>query len=137
MLETRTLKGKEVTLPGYMNTLSQEDIDLISNESSVISCGVENQILYILTFNLDVRRIKPNGKLRPKFSQPARDGMCLVTYFEGFEDPSLILSSVAIENSESCLLNTTLHVNDNYMCDLEIVDIDYENNTETSERTNK
>lgn len=137
MLETRTLKGKEVTLPGYMNTLSQEDIDLISNESSVISCGVENQILYILTFNLDVRRIKPNGKLRPKFSQPTRDGMCLVTYFEGFEDPSLILSSVAIENSESCLLNTTLHVNDNYMCDLEIVDIDYENNTETSERTNK
>lgn len=117
-----------------MNTLSQEDIDSISSEDAIISCGIDNEILYIITSRLDVRQIKPSGRLRPTACLPTLDGSCIMLYFAGLEDPALILSTVVIENSESSLSNTSLYVNNNYMCDLDIVDLDHENNVKTSER---
>lgn len=109
-----------------MTTLSQERIDSLTSEDTIVSCGVDGEVLYMVTFNLDVRHIKPTGRMRPLRCFPTSDGLSIVTYFVGLKNPSLILSSIAIKNSEHSLTNTSLFVNNNYMCDLEINGIEYD-----------
>lgn len=109
-----------------MSTLSQEVIDGLSSEDTIISCGVDEEILYMVTFNSEVRHIKPTGRLRPLKCFPTQDGHSIIAYFHGIDKPFLILSSLAIKNSESSLTNTSLFVNNSYMCDLEIDGIDYD-----------
>jgi len=132
-LETRNVRGKEVVLPRFMMTLSQDTIDEMSSEDMIISCGIDDEVLYMVTSNLDVRHIKPTGKLRPTRCFPSSDGLSIVTYFEGMKNPSLILSTIAIKNSESSLTNTSLFVNNSYMCDLEIDGSEYDDTTPAEE----
>lgn len=106
-----------------MNTLRQETIDSILSDDVIISCGVDNEVLYIVTSNLDVRYIKPTGNMRPSRGCPALDGMSIIVYFKDKKNPSLLLSSIAIKSSVRSLSNASLVVNNNYICDVEIADI--------------
>jgi hypothetical protein len=126
-LENKRQKVTEVALPSFMTTLDQKTIDGLTDENAVISCGVEEEVLYFLTRNLELRHIKPNGNLRPRECFPTKDGKKVILYFIGIEEPCTIDSFVLFKNSQSSLLaNSSLFFNNNYICSLDVDRIDYE-----------
>lgn len=113
----------EVQVPGYMCSLPQESIDRIIIEESlgmkVISCGVNPRdgCLYMITATCDIKRIRPNGRIRPAWARPVNSEVIEL----GFDHISrIILSDLAIKNSEDCMNMSQLYVNNNYMCDIEL-----------------
>ena len=71
---------KEISIPDYITSLPQEEIDDISSRKDadmlVIACGVhpKDQSLMMITGGAQVFSIVPNGKMVPKFAEPVSGG---------------------------------------------------------------
>lgn len=113
----------EIELPTYMNTLSQEIIDILTQveELRVIACGVDpqdNSLIY-LTNNREIRSISPNGDLIPKDASPSVDGKSILIRFHGILGQFLIAILLAHDVSVQLLSNASLSVGDKRICDIE------------------
>ena len=125
MLKNITIKGVEFSLPDYMNVVPRDALTLIEMspdvDSRVFVCGVDSEnVLYLITGNAELRRIRPNGYLTPTHASPDASGKMVELCFLRSDEVYSVLSSIAIENSESCLESGSLFVNNNYVCDLQI-----------------
>lgn len=125
MLKTLTIKGVEFSLPDYMNAVPHDVLSLLEMspdiERRILCCGVDSEnILYLITGNAELRKIEPNGYLIPSRAAPDATGKIVEICFLRSEETYSVLSSMAIENSESCLESGSLFVNNNYVCDLQI-----------------
>lgn len=121
-MNTIRIGDVEVDLPDYMSALSQRAIDHIStlkdNNERIVSCGILDNCLYLVTGVGDVRVLTPNGKLIPVSSVPLNDGMFISVEFN---EKNVVLSSpLVIKSSAGCLNNSQLFVNNNYTCELEL-----------------
>ena len=121
------MKNSEIILPSHMSSLSQNIIDNLLETSDdignrILACGINpsDNSLYIISGLLDVKVIRPNGKLKPKKAFPCYDGSRIGIIFDNIEDIQTIDSSLALHEGKSCFENTSLFVNDTYLCDLEI-----------------
>lgn len=121
----KTVKvGKhELSLPEHMTSLSQDIIeDVVNNGFGIISCGVDpnDRGLYMVTSQIEVKRILPNGSLRPIQAFPLHNGELLGVLFENDEQVvHHIESELALLAAENCMNISSLYVNDTYMCDIE------------------
>jgi hypothetical protein len=124
-----------------MSVLTQESIDrlhtLDDRRHRLISCGVDpkDSCLYLVTCDLDVRVVRPNGGLVPESAFPAPDGRYLGVVFRGSEQVETISSEVALRHSSGLFATASLTVNDTYMGDLviESVEVTDENKPERPE----
>jgi len=124
-MATRTVSGKEVSLPEYMSTLPQEEIDRILAEDAndaIISCGINpiDRCLMLITSTLSVREIKPNGRLIPDYCRPLEGGTGILVKFERESKVNYIDAALAIDRSQDCLCESKLFLNNNYLCDVEV-----------------
>lgn len=106
-----------------MTSLSQDIIeDVVNNGFGIISCGVDpnDRGLYMVTSQIEVKRILPNGLLRPIQAFPLHNGKLLGVLFENDEQVvHHIESELALLAAENCMNISSLYVNDTYMCDIE------------------
>jgi hypothetical protein len=113
----------EADLPDCMNSLSQEEVNSTSVLKDcgerIVSCGVIDGHLHILTGRGDVKMIMSNGFLLPKNAFPSDDGMFILVQFTTKREEILSSKSV-VSNSISCLNKSQLFVNNNYTCELEL-----------------
>ena len=112
-----------------MESIPQKVIDSLENSQKnfVLSAGVDpnDGSLCFINRSLDVKFIKPNGRLKPDFCRPSHDGTGVeVIFFE--ETLSKFIDVDNLESAaESCMSKSMLFLNDSYVCDVEIA----ENNT--------
>lgn len=122
-METINLGKYELSLPSFMSTLPQSTIeDMNHNVVRIISCGIDPQDcgLYMVTSELEVKRIVPNGSLRPARAFPSQDGDLVCIIFQNDDDVvHRIESRLILLVAENCLNKSSLYVNDTYMCDVE------------------
>lgn len=125
-LKTIKLGKRTIELPDHMSSLEQEEIDtltcLTESNERVISCGIDpsDNSLYMISGMLDIRVIRPNGKLKPEKAFPSHDGKMIGMIFKDVEEVQAIDANLALRNGDSCLTDASLFVNDTYMCSLEI-----------------
>lgn len=130
MRSTFHLLGKTVEIPHHMRSISQDFIDQVSElpdrSMRIISCGVDprDSSLCILTGDLRVRTIVPNGTMVPIDAAPEFDGIHISVLFLNQEEHRLRSESV-IKMSSGCMedaqiltsnssLGTLVLVNDTY-----------------------
>lgn len=134
MLTHRILGGKELSVPRYMKCLTQEEIDEIHESSlkeRIIACGVnEVNELWMITSDLEVKFIRPNGNLLPVSAFPTGTGRKIVIFFSESSDFNVIDSKVAIKYSNDALSDSRLYVSDSYMCDLQLIGHSCEDDTD-------
>ena len=113
----------EADLPDCMNSLHQRDVDLVSasqeRDERIVSCGVIDGCLYLLTGKGEVRMISPDGPLVPKSGFPSDDGSFILVQFTTNRE-EVLSSKAVVRNSVSCLNKSQLFVNNNYTCELEL-----------------
>lgn len=105
-MHKRSVKSKEIELPDHMNSLPQsiiDDIIIQNNLSKIISCGVHpnDKSLCLITPDLDIKFIQPNGSLIPRTAIPSHDGSRIAITFESFDEIYAIDSQIAIAVSKS------------------------------------
>lgn len=119
-----------------MKTLDQSTLDNLKSINAIISCGIDENVLYVITKGLDVRYVKPTGRLIPRECFPTIDGKNIVLYFNDIEKSFKINSDLVIKNSTSSLSNnSTLSINDSYMCNLEIDGVEHVQRIKTPKET--
>lgn len=117
-----------------MKCLTQEEIDEIHSSSlkeRILACGVNDEKeLWMITSELEVRYIRPNGRLVPVTAFPTGIGTKIVMFFEDSSDLNVIDANVAIKHSTDGLNDSHLYVNDNYMCDIQLTGHTCEDDTD-------
>jgi len=105
-----------------MNSLDQETLDTLSDcpeiKERIISCGVIDECLRIVTGSGQVREISRNGRLSPVSAIPFDEGRSVVLEFKG-EETRKVFSSFIIKYSKNCLNKPELFINNSYVCDAE------------------
>lgn len=121
------MKNSEIILPSHISSLSQNVIDKLLETSDdignrILACGINpsDNSLYVISGFLDIKVIRPNGNLKPKKAFPLHDGSKIGIIFDSIEEIQTIDSNLALREGKSCLENTSLFVNDTYLCDLEL-----------------
>lgn len=125
-LETRKIGTRELQLPSFMSTLPQHAIDeFVEHEQKIISCGIDPKDggLYMVTSQLQVKVLHPNGHLKPLDAFPSADGELLAVSFESIEGYYGIRSTSALEIATDCINSADMFINDTYMCNLELTDV--------------
>lgn len=101
--------GKEISLPPHITCLSEDLVDDIFSvydaADRIVACGIDprDSSLCLLTGDLNVRQISPNGTMIPTDAFPEFDGRHIVMSFKDYPGIFRIRSEVAIGMSESCL----------------------------------
>ena len=122
-MHTIRISEIEAELSDCMNSLSQEEVNdictLKDNKERIVSCGVFDGCLYILTGKGEARMVSPSGPLVPETVFPSDDGAFIFVQFTTKREEILSSKSV-VRNSIDCLNKSQLFVNNNYTCELEL-----------------
>lgn len=122
-MHTIRIAEVEADLPDCMNSLTQQDVNDISQLQDggerIVSCGIIDECLHVLTGTGEVRKISPCGSLVPEEVFPSDDGAFILVRFTTKREEILSSKSV-VSNSISCLNKSQLFVNNNYTCELEL-----------------
>lgn len=106
-----------------MQSLNQDAIDSLSSCPEkgyrIVSCGIVDECLRIVTGSGSVREISKNGILTPLFAIPLREGRIVSLDIEG-RGTKNVSSNIIIKHSKNCLNKPELFVNNSYVCDVEI-----------------
>jgi hypothetical protein len=125
-LKTLTIAGKQLDLPDFMCTVSFAMIGLIEMSPDiserVICCGIDetDNSLILITGTSDVRKITPNGYMKPRMARPGKTGKTIELAFVGIDEVFKIESKVALKNSVSCMSHASLFLHNNYVCDVDM-----------------
>lgn len=125
-LETRRIGTHELQLPTFMSILPQHAIDgFSSHEQKIVSCGIDPHDggLYMVTSQSQVKVLHPNGHLKPIDAFPSADGELLAVSFESVEGYYGIKAALALEVAVDCINSADMFINDTYMCNLELTDV--------------
>lgn len=125
-MKTLSISEKQVDLPDFMNMITPSMLKLIEmspdfNER-IISCGIDTRdnSLLLLTGGIEVRKISPNGYMKPIDAKPGKTGKTIELTFKGVDEEFSILSKVALKNSISCMTDASLFFRNNYICDVDL-----------------
>lgn len=135
--------GRDLTLPNYMNSLPQSVLDVLSTFPDAcdraIASGVSDNQLYIVSCLLDIKVIIPNGNLKPIESYPSHDGTLVFVKFLDDVRFKPISSKLALQAGGDPLNKSALYVNDSYVCDLEVEEVQTigSSNVQASEEIHK
>lgn len=112
-----------VSVPNFMTTLRQEIIDEFEdNCCKIIACGVDpkDNILYIISNELEVKIIKPTEKSIPIDARPEDHGQFISVCFKNdLKNRFYIDSNLALIHAENCIDKAQLFVNGKVLCDIE------------------
>jgi hypothetical protein len=99
--------------------LEEVTLDIVE-DVRIIACGVdpEDDTLYLITNDIQILYISPNGKMIPKFAVPTNYGKEILIRFDE-ESVYSIETCHLLKESSSTLEKSKLFLNDNYLCDLE------------------
>jgi hypothetical protein len=126
VFESRVVGHREVALPRHMAALPQHSVDFLyglpDRSTRVMAAGVDprDSSLTMITLDLEVRTLRPNGRLVPTSAVPSDDGRFIGVEFVGGDRVYSINAAMAVSRSEDAMKSASLHVNDTYMSDLEI-----------------
>lgn len=113
-MKSRKILEKELIVKDYIEIFDQEKINSINenNEYCVIGCGVdiEDNVLYLITSNLEIRKITPNGEMIPVSAKLLDKHFIEVKFQQG--NSFKINSELALKVSDDCIKNNEILIGD-------------------------
>lgn len=114
---SRSRNLKEISLPSYMSSLSQEEVDelvrLPNADKLIIACGIhpKDGSLMMLTASTKIFSITPNGKMKPIAAEPIEGGAQLKVEFCLPYGLHIIDSDIALAIAEDEISELQLQIN--------------------------
>lgn len=113
--QTRVIDKSVIELPQHISALPQEFVNMLlrsrkpRNAPRIFACGVDpvDSTLVVVTLDLEVLSVTPNGKMIPEAAFPYFDGWAIGIKMKDTDELVVLTSETVIKSATSCWETTS------------------------------